>query len=864
MASFTDQIQTFNPYVSQLPVEAMVQVGMQKQQQYDQGVQKIQGYIDNIAGMDVVNDADKAYLQSKLNELGGKLKTVAAGDFSNQQLVNSVGGMATSIVKDPNVQNAVSSTAWYRKQLAEMEKAMSEGKSSIENIEDFNKQANSWLSSNKAGQVFRGRYTPYIDVKKKIMTDVIGKINPNVREEDIPWEMNADGTPNVGKIAAVMTRVSGEAVTSQQLQNAINAALTPSELNQLAISGRYQFRNATPEQLSAVATKRFEDTDKDIDATIAKLEGHATASKSDTVEYNRTLEAIQSLKDRKIALSDQLAKEVKWITENPEEAKAELYKNGFVNSFAEAFSWEKRKKTILDNPYQDYKFKLADQRLKEQKFALDKAEFSWKQVVDNRNYQIEKDKLDLNLKKFYGEAGGLETYLGTSTLVKDPIVAVQQDRDSYKSNYNDFIKEYAKKNNISLSEAQDKLKAYQNGDKKAINVESRGKADIAVDNLLQADRLDILLKKSEEEVANSPEVVAKRAEYMAAVNKLPALAFRTSTGKDVKLTSKEVADFVSKYQDISSSLPTGGGSVAGAPSTSGSVKPNLQNLTDKEREVYNMLSSPSANVNAATTIRAVINRHKPYAQQFRKDLMKQTDLLRENLLEKTGKYIPKIQALMVSDKDGAQSRERLENLANLALSVYTGVAGSQPGGAAELSTEQAAAAKDWLVGENKGDIKYSKLTQGGKKFLIMQKGSQEIVVPLTPQLATQLPKSNTDMSSAEEDIREVQQHFGGNTNPTNDPRKAYFQPKSFSNINKVSVTGDLQKDETTALNYLNLNLKLPSGWKNLQLDELPLDVPNAQSQISKFTDNDILNIYLRSDNVPQAWKDEIIRTYQQK
>ena len=43
MASFTDNpnIQ-FNPYISQLPVEAMVQVGMQKQQRYDEGVQKIQ------------------------------------------------------------------------------------------------------------------------------------------------------------------------------------------------------------------------------------------------------------------------------------------------------------------------------------------------------------------------------------------------------------------------------------------------------------------------------------------------------------------------------------------------------------------------------------------------------------------------------------------------------------------------------------------------------------------------------------------------------------------------------------------------------------------------------------------------------
>lgn len=859
MASFTDKIQTFNPYVSQLPVEAMVQVGMQKQAQYDAGVQKIQGYIDNIAGMDVVNDADKAYLQSKLNDLSGKLKTVAAGDFSNQQLVNSVGGMATSIVKDQNVQNAVSSTQWYRKQLAEMEKAMSEGKSSIENIEDFNKQANAWLSSGKVGQKFSGRYTPYIDVKKKILTDVIGKINPNIREEDIPWEMNADGTPNVGKIAAVMTRVSGEAVTAQQLQNAINASLTPAELNQLAISGRYQFRNATPEQLSAVATRRFEDSEKNIDATIAKLEGHATASKSDTVEYNKTLEAIQALKDRKLTLSDQLAKEVKWITENPEEAKAELYKNGFVNSFAEAFSWEKRKKTILDNPYQDYKFKVEDLNLKKQKFLLDKEEFSWKKQMDVANLDIEKQKLDLNLKKFYGESGGLETYLGESTLVKDPVIAIQQDRDTYKSNYNDFVKEYAKKNNISLSQAQDKLTAYQNGDKNAINVQSRGKADIAIDNLLQSDRLSILLQKAEEEASNDPKVRASREAYNKAVSQLPGATIRAN-GKEYKFTSKEVSDFVSKFKRVAATTSAedvrfGGGQMD-------VIDPNK--LTDNEKVMYNIVQNAGKNPDAARTLNAIIARHKPLVEGYEKDKKLYTDALKTNLLEKTGKYIPKLEAIMVSNKDDAQSRDRMETLVNMALSTYTGVAGSQPGGAAELSTEQAATAKEWLTAKDKGDIFYSKLSQGDKKFLVMQKGGQEIVIPLTPQMVGQLPKSKTEMSVAEEDIREVQQHFGGNTNPSNDPRKAYFQPRAFSSVNKLAVTADLQKDETSALNFLNLNLKLPSGWKNLQLDDVPLDVPTAQTQISKFSDNDVLNIYLRSDQVPQAWKDEIIRTYQRK
>jgi hypothetical protein len=154
MASFTDAISTFNPYVSQLPVDAMVKVGMYKQQKYDEGVQKIQGYIDNIAGLDVAKGPQKEYLQSKLNELGSNLKSVAAGDFSNQQLVNSVGGMATKIVKDPVIRNAVSSANWYKEQNEKMQKAIDEGKSNPANVDLFNSEVQKWLTSGKAGYKF--------------------------------------------------------------------------------------------------------------------------------------------------------------------------------------------------------------------------------------------------------------------------------------------------------------------------------------------------------------------------------------------------------------------------------------------------------------------------------------------------------------------------------------------------------------------------------------------------------------------------------------------------------------------------------------------------------------------------------------
>ena len=101
--------------------------------------------------MDVLKDVDKAVLQSKLTQLGSDLKKVAASDFSNFQLVNSVGGMATQIIKDPTIQNAVSSTAWYRKQAKEMEKAIQEGKSSQANIYDFTEKSSKWMNSTKPG-----------------------------------------------------------------------------------------------------------------------------------------------------------------------------------------------------------------------------------------------------------------------------------------------------------------------------------------------------------------------------------------------------------------------------------------------------------------------------------------------------------------------------------------------------------------------------------------------------------------------------------------------------------------------------------------------------------------------------------------
>ena len=298
MASFTDSIPQFNPYVQQLPVEAMVQVGMQKQKQYDEGIQKIQTSIDNIAGLDVAADVDKAYLQSKLNQLGNDLTLVAAGDFSNFQLVNSVNGMTNQIVKDPNVRAAVASSAYLKKQQARKEKAIQEGKSSPENEWMFNKEVNSYLESTKPGQNFNGEYIEYKDVDKKLrgLAADLQKAGYDVSNDNI-WVrdsagrdvyFNPDGTQSSDAskggtrkydMVKLTTKIKG--VGAEKILNNFYTSLDEGDKRQLNITAQYHYRDATPITFQNDIIKSYNEKKKIyseaiVDATVKLATGDYT------------------------------------------------------------------------------------------------------------------------------------------------------------------------------------------------------------------------------------------------------------------------------------------------------------------------------------------------------------------------------------------------------------------------------------------------------------------------------------------------------------------------------------------------------------------------------------------------------------
>lgn len=851
MASFTENnIPQFNPYIQQQPLEQMVTVGVEKQRRYDEGLQKIQTNIENIAGLDVIRDVDKTYLNSKLNQLGSKLKTVAAGDFSNYQLTNSVGGMVKQIGKDGAIQNAVMSTARYRKEASFVEEERKAGKASPDNIWDFNLQANDWLNSDDINKSFSGKYTPYTDVKKKIMTDVIGKLMPNLKQEDIPWESNADGTLNYNKIAAAMTRLSSEEVSATQIKNAINASLTPTELNQLSISGRYQFRDATPEALDNYVRKQYSTKEADIDSTIKALEGYANMNKSDTEVYAKTIKSIESYKLAKAALPSQLEKELALSRANPDLLKVEIYKNGFVDSFSEAFSWEKKKKQLIDNPYENARQWSIEMQLKRDVEARQRSQDMWNRKMDVAKLDTEKEKLKLEYEKLYGKTTSMETYLGNAKYSRDPLTALTDSAIGKEAEYNAYVQQLVQETGITPAGAIQQINEFrQDPTKTKIPVHLRGNAATAIQAKIDGDNLRQTILQAEQKASAQLGGVYNQ-EVEDKLRALPSIALYKD-GQPIVVSNKEILDYLHKTQN---SDPYGMKS-GRTPFNPGGESKYYSTLSTSQKLLDQSLKDP--NNKNRMQLNAALEKYTPALSSFKSYQDNYTENVYKNLEGKLGKYLPKVGAIIAPS---AEARSIINSKANTVLLRYKGDLAGGKGGAEDLSQDEIEQASTWLTGKEKDNIKFSKFKQGDETKLVLSLGGKDIAIPLTGNEAQYFPQGIDELSPQEERVLSTQLMFNGNTNGTHQPTRSIFQPSDFANVKTLKVTADLQQDKSPGrenINYLNLNLRLPSGWKNLQLSDYPIDALTLIRKIPTMTDAEIKALYLSDPSVPEEWKQEI-------
>ena len=640
MASFTDKSLQFNPYIQELPVEAMVQVGMQKQAQYDQGVQKIQNEIDRVGGIELYRPQDKQVLQSKLNELGSRLKTVAAGDFSNQQLVNSVAGMTGQIIKDENIINAVSSTQQYKKAVKEREEYLKDGKTSPSNDWLFQQKTNKWMNGD-VKETFSGGYDPYTNWRKNaldIIKDLTG--DSTITEEDFTTVVGKDGKPQV-VLADAVTRTKLAGVSPDQIKQALSVGLTPADWRQLEIDGVYTYSNVTDPNLfkenvnseyldkSEYFTKQKELLQNSLSSTNSNVQKQMIQDKINGLDS--TINKLNKERDSILGLVDR---------GDLERAKANLFTLNSINNFAKPFSHTEVEITKEDSPAAQMQMQ---RETKNQAWMIHKDNMYWK----SREVKAAEEANKIAKKTAEGY-GAFAAPVDQDTLPKLTVGELTRTTDIELGKIKDRDEAFLK--------SQGKTKEWFEQQRAAWETRPTGVSPVVANyfNTTEKERrkaeanqeliLDVR-RKAEAEHGTIDKLIPKNA---------PTVTYKK--GNEVyQYTAKDFVDFNTvayKYRGTGGGTAPGGGSVvgmAGTPVASADAKAR-QELSPKMYNLYKIWSKmPAKRYDSDKVILAQLDNYaktvnKPYKETLQKidKTMEDTFKNRISVSQAAGYNIPSI------------------------------------------------------------------------------------------------------------------------------------------------------------------------------------------------------------------------------
>lgn len=492
MASYTDKIPTFNPYVEQQPIDAMLKVGVYKQQKYEEGVEKIQKNIDNVAGLDIANPVQQKYLQSKLDALGNNLTFVAAGDFSDFSLVNSVNGMTKQITKDEDVINAVSSTARLRagyKKKAELEK---KGLTDKNNDDYYDKFASEYVNNKDLKASFNADYVPHVNIIKKVQEALTNSGETSFTAEQLfvmdPTTnkplVGPDGHYQYADAKTIDKLVTNKPAVMAAIGNVMNEG---SVKRQLGIDGWATYRGVEATTLLEPLKASY-DRDKsrlqEQSLEVSAMLNSTNISKEEKELYTKASQDIESALLKNDATFMSLAKQAE---DNPESFKENYYAQEFKQRLMDQFVKNDESHTtgvneaLQQQNYRDDKaFKIEQER---NKLALENANLALARHASLREdykfmAEYEQDPVtgSWNKKPEPGKKGKPVTYDANKPLFSGGtpgdkvsatnIVEKSIDTLSEKKNimafsiYADFWRTYKDKPNISDNEIRNIVKKF--------------------------------------------------------------------------------------------------------------------------------------------------------------------------------------------------------------------------------------------------------------------------------------------------------------------------------------------------------------------------------------------------------------------
>lgn len=406
MASFLspNYVPEFSPAISTVPIDLYGKVIMQKQAEYNQGVQRTQAYVQNVTGLEMGRPEDQEYYNQKVGEYKQKIKGLLTSDFSAPNVVMETSSISSQLYNDKRIRNSVMSRLYEKDWSQQLQKAQEDGTYAPENADAGNREIMRWKTGGADATLGKMNYTPVDKGELTRLQSYLKALHPDVRiDQYAPIDANGNKIPYTlqeGKIVAI---------DDSKIMAAYNSFYDTdtSARQQRAFRTAYYSRNISDEQARDALRTTNDQALKSIDGDIKFRENLLVTQANDPQRVEQVKKEIEQLKANRVRREENYQQDLADFATNPLQVKANLYDREQRRNIANVFGYREQSSKTVANPEWNAAFKVAE---------FDQKQKNWQAEYDLSVAKEARQAAEAQAK-LKGQANGMVGGLQPETLI---------------------------------------------------------------------------------------------------------------------------------------------------------------------------------------------------------------------------------------------------------------------------------------------------------------------------------------------------------------------------------------------------------------------------------------------------------------
>ncbi|XAI97383.1 hypothetical protein [Leptolyngbya phage Lbo-JY46] len=347
MISNVSQVYKPNPYIPPVDLNLLNSVLMYKESKFENNATQIQQQIDSFSGLDIARDVDKQYLNSKVDKTVNQINGLGGVDLSNPNVMNQLTGMSSSIGRDSNIINAVTSTRGIRSLMEGHNKLKTDpkmkGMYSDVNYNYDMQFVNSYMEDKNVGSVYNGPTspTPYFDIDKKVIEEL------KLMKPDLKKDVS---NPGYYFLSSSNKSISYDKVVEIARERVLS---NPEAYGQAQRNAWFVNKDRDPAQILGEIKQQSVNKLSNWEEQLRYYKTREALFINDPEKLStvkqQTKELEEAIKNQKLYIKDLETNGPKKIQENPDQYYLDSYLNNFSNGMARIFSFNESTNDIKGN-----------------------------------------------------------------------------------------------------------------------------------------------------------------------------------------------------------------------------------------------------------------------------------------------------------------------------------------------------------------------------------------------------------------------------------------------------------------------------------------------------------------------------------